>query len=338
MVQNNAVIFRVDGSSLIGLGHLKRSIALAQALEKKKIDSIFVTRNYQSKIKKLIQSDDYKVELIPSRATFFQDADLTLSLAQKHKANLIFTDLSNANVLSNLRSYGQYIKALKRAGKLLVSIDGFGSECIASRLRLPFDIIIVPYFGAEKQSYKVGKETKLLLGTDYFILRQEFIKNGREKRKIKKRGENILISLSIAVSPNLISQIKKALSKVGDPCLNYQIAFGLKDNRFVKLMQWADLAVLSSGLTKYEAAALGLPCIVIAHNKTHDIIMKQYAKSQTCLYLGEEKKLKQDDIIEEIKKILASDSLRKKMSLHGKKLVDGRGGERITRQIMRLMG
>lgn len=318
-----SILIRTDGSSLLGIGHIMRCLALAQALEKEKIETIFMIKDYGSNFKKLIQNYGYKVELIPAKSTFIQEVALTISLAQKYGVNLILTDLSNTDVLADLKSYSQYIKALKKADKVLVSIDGFGAECIASKLRLPFDAIIVPYYRAEKQSYKVDKKTKLFLGTDYFILRQEFIRKAQGKRKIKKRSKNILLG--------------KNLNKIKLQGLNYKIASNLKDKELIKLMQWADLALLNSGLTRYEAAALGLPCLIIARNKIHDRIMKQYVKSQACLYLGEENKLKQDDIIREIKKVLGDYGLRKKMSLYSKKLVDGRGGERITKGIIQLM-
>lgn len=331
-----SVLIRVDGSSKLGIGHIMRCIALAQALEVKEIGSIFVIRNNEVRIKRLIRDYGYQVEMIPLEATFAKDADLTIKIAQKHKVDLFFTDLSNAKVLADLRNYVQYIKTLKKEGKFLVSLDGFKSECIANKVKLPFDLIIIPYLGAEDQKYKIFKKTRLLKGPKYFVLRQEFVKAVKRKRQINKKAKNVLISLSLVSYP-LNAKIKQALSQPDLSSINYKFAVNLKDKKLVSLIEWADLAILSSGLSRYEAAALGLPCLIIAHNNSHDIMMKQYLKSNTCLYLGEENKFSQDYLTEKLKKTLTDYGLRKKMSLNGKKLIDGKGGERITKQIIQLI-
>ncbi len=299
-----------------------RCFALAQALKKKRIDAIFIIRNYETSIKKLIQRYGYKVELIPNNINFLQEFSLILGYAKKYKTKILIVDLNNANIRVNLKDYGKLIKSLKSAGIALVSIDGFGSECIASKLELPFDIIIVPYYEAEKYNYKVAKKTKLLLGVDYFILRQDFIEGVNQTKKITKKGKNILVG--------------KDLNKLNLSRFSYQQASNLSDKQLVRLMLWADLGIFSSGLIRYEAAALGLPCIIISHNTTHDIIMKKYRRANTCLYLGEKDKLKEEEIIKSIEKLLSNYDLRRKMSFNGKQLIDGLGTERTTEQIIRL--
>lgn len=319
------VLLRVDASEEIGLGHLMRMVALAQAFKRRKIESIFVMRDYGVKFKKIVQSQLYKVELIPANLSFSKDANLTLSLAEKYRANLVVTDLSHQRVLTNLKGYQKYIETLKKSAKFLVAVDGLGPDSVAQKVKLPFDIIIVPYFGANKASYKIGPKTKLLLGPKYFILREKFVKQIKKgpKRKIKKIAKNILLD--------------KNLNKLTLPGLNYKTAVNLDDKALIKLILWADLAVLSSGLTRYEAAALGLPCLILARNKAHDQIMRQYLKSGTCLYLGKENKVKKKEVVKKIKEVLGDNNLREKMSLRAKKLIDGRGGERVVRGICRLL-
>lgn len=55
------------------------------------------------------------------------------------------------------------------------------------------DFIINQNIGAEELSYKVNKDTKLFLGTNYTMLREEFRKN--PKKHIKKEVQDVMITV-----------------------------------------------------------------------------------------------------------------------------------------------
>ena len=83
-----STLFRVDGSPHLGMGHIMRCLAFAQGLEKIGIDSIFVIRDYDQKIDKIIRRYGYEVEVMPHDSTFTKDATLTLEFVSQHALKL----------------------------------------------------------------------------------------------------------------------------------------------------------------------------------------------------------------------------------------------------------
>ena len=124
------VLIRADGSPHLGLGHITRCLAFAQGLEKIGASSVFVIRDYDYKIRELIQRYGYDVETMPKDCSFREDASLTSKLANQHEAKLIITDLSNVDTLASLSEYGEYLQGLKDTGKLLITIT---SGCLLTK-------------------------------------------------------------------------------------------------------------------------------------------------------------------------------------------------------------
>jgi spore coat polysaccharide biosynthesis predicted glycosyltransferase SpsG len=330
-------LVRVDGSGILGFGHIMRTIGIAQALKKNNISSLFVVKDFNPKITKVIQSYGFKVKLIPATSNYFQDAEITTNYAYQYNASFILIDLSNSNVLTDLGGYKRYIKALKKTGKYLISIDGYGSECIARKIFLPFDIIIIPYYGVKKYSYKINHHTKLFLGPKYFVLRQAFINTINKQKDFNKTQKNILICLSKTASNKLLNKIKMALEGIKPHTINYKFIFDLNDIELVKLFKWADIAITNSGLIRYETAFMGLPSIVISINSNHESIMKEYQKSGACLYVGPENQVTTSAIMGAINSLLRDSELNHRLVNQGQKMIDGLGGKRLTYSIIKLL-
>ncbi len=346
-------LFRADGSLHLGMGHIMRCLGFAQGFEKVGVNSIFVIRDYEQEVTELIRCYEYGVEMIPRDWSFEEDASLTLKLAHLHDVNLIVTDLCNTDILKRLDEYGDYLQRLKDQAKFLITIDDLNV------IPFPSDIVINPNCGAENMGYDFGQGTKFLLGPAYFIFREGFIESTRTNREIKGEARNILVSMGGSDPFNLTVKIARALTKIEvAPKLNLRIALGLSapvsakqevgeilknfagnyeliqgSDNMAKLMLWSDLAITSDGLTKYETAVTGTPSIIIARFEHQSELMKEFEKKEAALNLGFGSKVDEKAIVEAVEKLLKDDALRKEMSKRGKKLVDGRGVERIISAI-----
>ena len=51
---------------------------------------------------------------------------------------------------------------------------------------------------------------------------------------------------------------------------DHSISIVKSPNTLFNLMHWADIAISSNGLTKYELAATGLPSVLLSNDKYHD--------------------------------------------------------------------
>jgi len=352
------VLFRADGSYHIGIGHIMRCIAIAQSFEKAGISSVFICKGYEQGIIELIQKNGYAVETISKSSDFTEDASLTLESASRYRANLIMIDMSNVDTLADLDGFRRYLQVLKSNKKFLVTIDGLDKDCANASIPIQSDIIIIPYFGAGERRYIPCNNADYLLGPSYFIFRQEFMKAAKAERKISKEAKKILVTMGGSDPLNLTMKIARALLKLSRGQLNLRIVIGPGFNRSIRqdlekalkdsngnyelvagnpdmaeLMLWSDLAITSSGLTKYETALMGTPSIIISYDDFQEEIMREFEKYGSALHLGQAKNIREGDIVKTVDSLLDDAGLRGQMSKKGRDLVDGKGVKRIVSKI-----
>lgn len=341
-------IIRADGSKRLGLGHIMRCLALAKELKKADVTPIFVIRNYDRAVKRKIEQSQCITKMIPASSSIKEDLLRTSKAVNQHNANIIITDLCNTDMLSKIDDYKNYLKGLKNLGRILVTIDDLNS------FDFPSDIMINPSIFAEKLRYKTkDSKCKYLLGPKYFIFRSEFIKPRKRARLIRKHANRVLVSMGGSDLQNLTIKVVRALSKIEN--LNVKIVAGpaydnipdlkhivseLKNYEIIvspenmaELMLWSDVAVIAGGLTKYELAVTGTPGIAIAQAEHQIKLCRDFEKMGVIKYLGFGRKVKESLITNNVKKLLSDTDKRKAMSEKCKKSVDGKGAERVVKEI-----
>jgi UDP-2,4-diacetamido-2,4,6-trideoxy-beta-L-altropyranose hydrolase len=353
MDAEKTLVIRADAYAQIGLGHVMRCLALAQELEKRNVRPTFIIRDYDRKIKELIQRYEYNVETIPADCNWAEDLRLTLNITDRYGAKTIITDLSHAGTLTHQSEYGAYLQELKDKRKFLVTIDDL------NEMSFPSDIVINPNCGAENGNYPSGGSTKFLLGPAYFIFRPEFIAAAGVKREITKEAVNVLVAMSGSDPLDFTGKVAGALAKSGKISgLHLRIVLGIDytesrkrnlnktlknypgtceliqgGDKLAELMLWSDLVITGAGLTKYEAAVTGTPSIIIPQYDHLVKLAEKFARSGATLNLGLGDKLEDEAIAEAVARLLGDASLRAEMSRKGRALVDGRGIERIISEI-----
>jgi len=357
-VFSKGIVFRVDGSRQLGMGHIMRCIGFAQQFEKAGLKPVFLVRNHGQNIIEIIRNNDYHVETIPKCCSFRKDAAMTLGFASRHNADVIVMDTSNAATLANLNKYEKYLKTLKSGIGFLISIDGLDEDCVDAKISVASDMIVIPYVGAEDRKYKPCNNTRYLLGPDYFVFRQEFMETAEIRRSIRSKARNVLISVGGSDVSNLTVKIVRALIKSNNVRLSLCFVVGpgfssfarqqlnrvlrdfsgkckviAKNENMAELMFWADLIITGSGLTKYEAAVIGTPAVVISGGSSQQALMDEFEEYGSALHLGREKNIRGKDIGTVVEDILDSRSIRSRMSKKGRGLVDAKGAERIISQI-----
>lgn len=332
-----SVLFRVDGSLEIGLGHIMRCLAIAQEFKQQLgLDPIFALKYYDKKVSQLIKRFGFNVREIGDDKTS-NDALSIEEIAQKYKAKIIIMDLSHAAIVNKARDFSNVLKELKGKGYYLVVIDGgLEHDCISLRQKIISDMVIIPYFDSEKIVYKLNKKAKALLGPDYFVFRNEFRQARKRDKRIKKNIENILLTMGGSDPFELTPKIVKFLIRLGKSSLSIHIIQGLNfsskvknkikelrkewdgnynvlngTNNMADLMNRCDMAIINKGLTQYEAAFIGIPYLAVT---------KQDFNSPELL-------------ASKIKKIFNNVKLRRNLSKKRKQQLDGKGVNRIIEVI-----
>lgn len=179
-----------------------------------------------------------------------------------------------------------------------------------------------PY--GKQVKYKVEKDTKLLLGPEYALIRREF-RDYPLYRTIPPVAQNILVVLGSGATDELQTTVRRALAQL--EC-EYRIADAVTP--LPDLMAWADLYLGAAGVTAVEAAFMGLPqvLIVTADNQAHNADALNLAG---CAWnLGEAAGVTVQIVLSATAWAQRDETLRRIASENGRKLIDGKGTNRVV--------
>lgn len=347
----NPIVFRADGSSSIGMGHIMRCIALATEVGSRGVKPVFVTRAIDSGVKKVVNSSGFRLEEIPPDAGLDLDCTMTRQIAADHGAKTIFTDICHRQSQANPEGLKRYHESLASDFFTVA----FGCE---ETLELPADVVVIPYVGISDADQPASDGQVVLLGPSYFPFRIEFIAASKAARTISHQGNRVLITVGGSDDQHLTSTALQAVCSLADPNLSLKVVLGagfsgklkrevediaqqgvgsleLLEHRadLAEVMLWADLAIIGDGLTKYEAAVTGTPSIMLCRPDRKVSINQEFAQLGSTVYLGYGRPLETALIAQQVERLLGDATLRNQMSQRGKALVDGRGIDRIIAQI-----
>ena len=293
------VVFRVDASLRIGTGHVMRCLTLAQVLKENGIKVEFICRQHKKSLVNKIRSSGFNVhELgllkgnevdnkLPHShwlgATQEQDAEDCINILKSKKTNWLIVDhyALDEDWQLILRPYYD---------KIMVIDD------LADR-KHHCDILLDQTFGRQHKDYLelVPKDCKLLLGSQYALLRPEFTKwkSYSMERRSNTELNQLLISMGGVDTDNITSQVLKELKTCNLPNdINIIVVMGgfapqIEDVRSIandithktvvkinvenmaEIMANSDMAIGAAGSTTWERCCLGLPSIqiIIAKNQ-----------------------------------------------------------------------
>ena len=337
------ILFRVDAGKEIGLGHYKRCLAISNQLNGT-AKSLFLTKteeiiNLNKESQTIKIKTDYDIK---------QQITLTENIIKKFNVDVVLCDINNKMSSDQPGDYTYYLDKISKMNILLVSFEDFKIYDVSS------DIIIIPYIGANKIPINKRKNTTYLLGPKYFIIRDEFMMY--RKKNPCNEVRNILIGMGGSDSNNLtkiiiqsilgilqnihLNIIKGPLNKFNYDYIKRmlnksKISFEIHESPedISRLMGISDLGIISSGLTQYEASVIGLPTIVISLNDYHKQVVDEYAKMDSIISFGILNSSKTEILEKTISNLINDQYLRKRMSINGKNILDGKGIERLISNI-----
>jgi len=178
-------------------------------------------------------------------------------------------------------------------------------------------------------------------GSKWSVLRPEFI--GLPPFTVLPIAKSVLVSfggtdparLTERVAGLDLAPVTTVIVPPGRSVTNtYHRAQFLSMPHMAAEMRDHDLLICSAGRTVLEAAAVGIPTLVIAQNERET---RHAHLNDGNVYLGRAEFVTDDQIATAAGTILGSASLRSDLSQRCASLVDGRGGERIAFEVERLL-
>ena len=337
-------VFRVDATKDIGLGHLMRCYALAEELVKNKNTCFFISNIDNEKIIEKIITSEIIFEKITTSPESKKDLQYLINFSKKHYIDWVITD--------HYKISSEYIKKIKDNGFQVLCIDD------TSQIYYSSEVVVNQNIVSKKIEFKTDDSTKLLLGSKYIIIREELLKRG--KKIYKDNVEKILVTFGGIDYGNITIKILKILKETIDNNIqiivvigalnkieenlkseikkldNSQIRFVFSPENMAELYLESDIAISAGGSSCYELAYFGIPNIIITVADNQLNIAKELDKKNVSIYLGKKEDVSSNKIKENVLKLIKDNSLRKKMSKNGLKLVDGKGKKRIIEAMNKL--
>jgi CMP-N-acetylneuraminic acid synthetase/spore coat polysaccharide biosynthesis predicted glycosyltransferase SpsG len=255
LLKKKKVIIRVDGYEQIGLGHIYRSLTLANNIMDHEV--IFLMDNRHKLGINIIRNQNFKV------VTFEKDP---IPIICENNPDIVINDILDTNK--------EYILSLKELG-----LKVFNFEDLGSGAEFADGVFNALYPGSVPSG-------NFHTGENFYCARNEFI--NVEPKKVSQSVENVLITFGGTDPNNLTLKTLNAISKsnynfkitiiLGPGYSNEEILFDNINNinkdievfRSVKniadFMKKADIIFSSAGRTMYEIAMIGTPSIIIAQN------------------------------------------------------------------------
>ena len=176
-MKTKKILFRCDSSSTIGLGHVKRCLVLAKRLKEydKNLKILFATQNLHGNINQEILKSGFSIYSIRDNSVKMLDY-----FVKGLQINLLIIDSYDIDYV-----YEEQLKIKNPTLKMLSFDDTINSH--------KSDMVLNHGVQAQEKEYKklLPKKTKLFCGSEYTLLRDEFL----EIKKTKFTRNSIAVIL-----------------------------------------------------------------------------------------------------------------------------------------------
>jgi len=326
------VFIITEGGKDIGVGHITRCLSLYQAFKERGIVLKFII-NGDNDIEYLLNGANYQllnwIEKPDKLFKLIKDSDIAI-------IDSYLADISLYNKIANLV-------------KIPVYIDG------NKRLEYSKGIVLNGNIYAERLNYRKKDGVKYLLGTKYTPLRKEFWE--LPEKKINEKIESILVTFGGSDTKNMTPKVMKLLNKEY-PALKKDVIIGkafhnieeikkeIDENtnlicysnaeKIREIMLESDIAISAGGQTLYELARVGVPTICICVTDNQILNIQECERVGFISYIGY---CSNENILINLKNAIEKImdyNLRKRVSVLGRKIVDGKGSLRLVNKVILL--
>jgi UDP-2,4-diacetamido-2,4,6-trideoxy-beta-L-altropyranose hydrolase len=338
---NPVVVVRTDASARIGLGHLRRCVALAGRLRDAGSEIHFLTKTEDidaaSEIGPIAETCRHVDPALAGQADAIRTAEYCREVGASHL------------IVDHYQADEPYQRVLLDAGLRWLQFDG----AAASPQWADWVVSMSP--AADRGRYQKLQRrsgTQFLLGPRYAILRDEF-QQRRQARNIKPMASSILLSFGGGDDRGACLLCLKALGMM-ESTIAVDVVLGSANPRLPAIRRWiaehgkgtirahvdtdcmadlmaaSDLAIISGGTTAFEAASAGLPAMIVQIAENQREISAAWDRLGVAVDLGWIDGLDPGRMAGRIAELCGSPERRQALSLTGSSEVDGHGAERIT--------
>jgi len=331
------VIVRCDGGAALGMGHVSRCRALAEALrDEQGGDVVFAMRDPQSAGVGAVRDGGFAVTPIADPVDADYGASLS-RLAAVRAARVIVVDVRDALSRASL-------DAIRASGVRVVTIDD-GSD-----RRLASDLAFYPPVPQIAELDWPGFGGRWFSGWEWVLMRREFAAAASSRPDVP--AIDILVTMGGSDPAEMTELTLEALNLLPTP-LAVQVVIGPAFSRqhaladivarskhavrvtqgaaaMAPLMRGSRIAVASFGVSAYELAACGVPAIHLCLTDDHARSASAFVDAGIAISLGVVSQVRPGQISAAVGGLLTDPRRGDDMAARARALVDGRGASRIA--------
>jgi spore coat polysaccharide biosynthesis predicted glycosyltransferase SpsG/ribosomal protein S18 acetylase RimI-like enzyme len=318
------VMFRCDGGAQpeVGTGHVRRCILIADWLSSNQICKIAFLMKKEALENRRVEEKNYELHLIEQGKDTFEQ---TLRAVQAFSPDILVLDILNSGE--------KYIQTLRDTGTLVISLDDDGPNQKSADVAINAilengstlfegpDYIVLPELQINKN--QLSQNCKRLFisfgGYDHLNLAMKVL------RALQHLSKDLTITVAVGDSYQNIDDLKN-FAETATPKINVYV----NPSNFGELFNEADLAVVSGGLTLFEAMARGVPSIVISQYTHQAKTAQRYHDRKAIIFLGMGNQVSECAIEEKVSAIAKDYRLRNSLRKQALSFVDGNGLQRVA--------
>ena len=333
--RSRRILFRCDGDSQLGLGHVYRSLALADELRDSHGYGVSFAMATGPVGFELVSSAGYPIERNNGDCE-----DIWLDrLVQQLRPDALLLDVRSELPRSSVEKW-------RSNGLLIVTLDD------PSQRRLAANLAFYPPVPQVQKLDWSDFDGQLYVGWKWVVLRREF---AQRHPSVPHEHPVVLVTMGGSDPAGLTLQAVEALDLLVEdfetivllgPGFSHDAAlrdllrstrrhFDVRLNTpsMPNLMSEVDLAVASFGVTAYELAAMGVPAIYLCLTQDHSESASAFVKAGMAVCLGVFTSVKEQVLAETVRYLLRDVSGRSRMARRAIHQVDARGAARIAHTV-----
>jgi UDP-2,4-diacetamido-2,4,6-trideoxy-beta-L-altropyranose hydrolase len=346
------VLIRADASPTIGSGHIARCLTLARTLRKQGSHVAFACRLLSGHRLDNLAAEGFETFALPDRypeedpllaieSMLPWQADIA-ALAQALENHLAFDWI----IVDHYGLDHHWQTAARRWAPRIAAVDDLATRTYS------VDLLLNQNLSGTPQAYAtlLATDCRTLLGPRFSMLRDEFC---CPAIKIKPKVKRVLVNFGGFDAAMQTHHAMLALADFHELEVDFvagadnpaweqmQVLAASRPNwrlhsfvsDFYRLMTEADLFVGAGGGTSWERAAMGLPTICIAVSNNQQANGEVMATSGVHVFMGAREQVSVEQLCQAIGFVVGNQGLRQSLAERSRKLVDGRGAQRVAAEL-----
>jgi spore coat polysaccharide biosynthesis predicted glycosyltransferase SpsG len=332
------VLFRVDAGPKPGYEHLQRCLVFAAALQRRRRPAYFLSRLEPATLAGPMKRGGNEWIPVETTAGTADDLDETLKEVRRLQPHAVVVDAPAA--------CEAYLKELRSTGVAVVSIDSLGA------IRFPSQLVVNPLLGPTRSSYDFHRGTQLLVGQRYAIIRPEVRRVRPLRAQEPQPPFRVLVALGDDDHHNQSGEIAKhllncpkvgrvdvlvrsyhpdveALRAMAETCPD-RLEIVTEPSDVPLRISRCHMAVTAGNSWSLEMACVGVPQLVVVQSEVHWPTAHALEESGAAMCLGWHANLNAGSLRQAVTNLLGDPLERLSMARSGRKLIDGRGPDRLV--------